>query len=1105
MSARRPSRGGHGIDRGAPIGFIFEGHDLTGFEGDTVASALLANGVAVVCSSPILGRPRGVFSAGAEEPCAFVQVARVGAGFDPVMPATMVKLLDHLAVAGVPGVGRLPADDAGAHDTDHRHLHVETLIVGGGVAGLREAIAASARGDRVLLVDERHWLGGTITSEDAVDGIPGPTWVEDVTQKLDLASDTTVLTEATAAGVYDDGYVVVFQRSGSIARVWHVRAARVVLATGAHERPIAFADCDRPGVMLASSARLYADRFGVLTGERAVVFTTNHTGHEAAAALSEHGLEIAAIVDVGAGGPATEATRARGTDVRTGWAVTGTEGDPSISAVHIGGPGDAAETIEADLLLVSGGWNPAVQLWRGIEGGLRYDEERACFLPDGGAPPWLEIVGAAAGEVPTSVPFWFTPSPDLSRHFVDLQRDSTVADVLDAVGHELRSTEHVKRATYIGTAIDQGRTSGVLTAAIVNQAWGAGPGAQGPTNARPPYTPIPYAALAGRDRGPRLLDPVRTTPIHDNHVERGAVFENVGQWKRPWYFPNRPDEPMEDAVLRECAAVRTTVGVLDASTLGKIDVVGPDAAEFLDRMYTNRMSTLGVGSIRYGLMLGLDGMVFDDGVVMRLAADRFFVTTTTGGAANVLDRFEEWLQTELPELQVYCTSVTEQWATVAINGPRARDVLANLGPDLDLDAAAFGFMTWRHGTVAGLPSRVARVSFTGELAFEINVAGFYGPAMWEAVMIAGAPFGIAPYGTETMHVLRAEKAFVIVGQDTDGTVTPDDLGMSWIVRTDDSDFVGRRSLSRPDTVRPNRKQLVGVQPVDPQTWLPEGAQLVTPEHENAAPPVPMLGHVTSSYRSAVLGRTFALAMVKGGRAMHGSTVVAPIPGGAAIEATITEPVLFDPRNTRRDGDPSGSNPQASPASPPLHHGTGARDPLASRADDLTRVGALTGGSVLASHTPFIAQVNLRLDPSSPGPVPFPLPVEPNTAWEGDGRSALWLGPNEWLILGPAYGGQDLVDELERELGDRHCSVADVSANRVAIALSGAHRAELLAKGCPLDLHPRSWSAGMCAQSMLGKAQVILHERAGMTTVLVRASFADYLVEWLLAAANQLDP
>lgn len=798
-----------------------------------------------------------------------------------------------------PGVGRLPADGTGAPEALHRHVHVETVVIGAGVAGLQAALEAAGSGDRVLVVDERSWLGGSATSDERVDGSPALTWTATAGGALASASDVTVLTDATALGVYDDGYVVVYERSSPLERVHHVRARRVVLATGAHERPIGFARNDLPGVMLASAARLYADRFGVLTGERAVVFSTNHAGHEAALALAARGMQIVAIVDPGTGGRATDAARAAGLQVHTGWAVAGVDGAPRVSTVTVTGPGGAIETIEADLVLVSGGWNPAAELWRGIGGGLRWSDDRACFVPDGDAPPWLSITGAAAGDVPETVPYWYTPADDLSEHFVDLQRDSTVADVLDAVGHDLRSTEHVKRATYIGTAIDQGRTSGALTAAIVNQAWGEGPGAQGPTNSRPPYTPVPYSVLAGPDRGPALLDPIRTTPIHERHIERGAVFENVGQWKRPWYFP-LPGESMHAAVERECLAVRRAAGIMDASTLGKIELVGPDTATFLDRLYTNRMSTLAIGSIRYGLMLGLDGMVLDDGVAIRLADDRYLITTTTGGAAKVMDHVEEWLQTEWPGLRVYATSVTEQWTTIAINGPLAREVLAAAGTDLGLEVSAFPFMTRREGEVAGMPARIARVSFSGELAYEVNVAGTLGLEMWDALLAAGAAFGLTPYGTEAMHVLRAEKGFVIVGQDTDGTVTPHDLGMSWIVRKDDSDFIGKRSLRRPDTTRPGRKHLVGLLPVDRRTWLPEGAQLVSPEHAGDAPPLPMLGHVTSSYRSPVLDRTIALAMVAGGRDRIGGHVVSPAPGGP-IECEVVPSAFYDPSGARRDG------------------------------------------------------------------------------------------------------------------------------------------------------------------------------------------------------------
>jgi sarcosine oxidase subunit alpha len=845
---------GPAIDGRTPLRFRFDGARYDGFVGDTLASALLANGVDVVCRSPILGRPRGVTSAGPEEAGAFVEVTAPWT--DPIVAATLVPLVDGLEANGRPGVGRLTERTPGLPSAEHRYAHVDTLVIGGGNAGQTAAVEAEMAGDqRIMVVERRRRAFG-----------PG--------------LRTTVLTDATALGVYDHGFVVIHERSRPVERLWHVRARRVVLATGAHERPIAFADCDRPGVMLAGAVRSYIGDFGVLPGERAVIFTTNDSTNGLHELLPQVGVRVVASVDA-----------------RHGELVTAAHGDPRVESVTIRNADGAERTVACDLVAVSGGWNPVTQLWRAIGGGLTYDEERACFLPNGDGPPWLEVVGAAAGEnLPPTAPLWFSPAEDVSRHFVDLQRDSTVADVLDAVGDGLRSVEHVKRATYIGTAIDQGRTSGVLTAEIVNAALGWEPGAQGPTNARPPYVPVSFSILAGPYRG-RMLDAERRTPIHPWHVANGARFENVGQWKRPWFFP-RADESMEAAVLRECAAVRTQVGVMDASTLGKIQIVGPDAAALLDRMYTNRMSTLAPGRIRYGLMCGLDGMVFDDGVCMRIGEDRFLLTTTTGGAAKVLDHLEEWLQTEWPELNVWCTSVTEQWSTIAVNGPRARDVLTAAGTDLDVSAKAFGFMSWRDGEVAGVPARVARVSFTGELAYEVNVAAWHGQGMWEAVMAAGERFGITPYGTESMHVLRAEKGFVIVGQDTDGTVTPHDLGMSWIVRTDDSDFVGRRSLRRDDTVRTDRKQLVGLLPAESQTVLPEGAQIVAADTGRV--PMSMIGHVTSSYRSATLGRTFALAMVAGGRELIGSTVFAPLPE-RTIEAEVTSPVFWDPDGARRDG------------------------------------------------------------------------------------------------------------------------------------------------------------------------------------------------------------
>ena len=1157
---RRLAAGG-AVDRGAPLRFTFGGHEHQGLAGDTLASALLAAGQADRFRSPVLGRPRGVMTAGPEEPCAFVELS--APWFDPIAPATMVPLVDGLAAEPRGGVGRLPGPQAGAPAGRRRHLHVETLVVGAGVAGLRAAREAARRGDRVLLVDERSWLGGSARSFGTVDGLPAWAWVDAVATELATAPEVTLLRGAAALGVYDAGYVVVHERpapgppergaaarpgepaaasrpggrQAPVERLWHVRARRVVLASGAHERPVAFAGNDRPGVMLSGAVLTYLDRFGVLPGERALVFTTNDAGYATARALRDAGAEVAAIVDPRREAAAQERARGDGFGVLAGFLVAATEaagGQVRVGAGLAVGPDGEEVRLEADLVAVSGGWNPVTQLHRAVGGGLRYAAERSCFVPDGG-PPWLEVVGAAAGEVPAAEPCWSVPAEDLSEHFVDLQRDQTVADVAAALGTGLRSVEHVKRATYIGTAVDQGRASGALAAEVVNQLLGADPGAQGPTGARPPWSPVAFHVLAGPDRG-EAFDPVRVTPVHAVHQARGAVFDNVGQWKRPWYFP-RQGESMHQAVLRECAAVRTGVGMIDASTLGKVEVVGPDAAAFLDRMYTNAMSTLAVGRIRYGLMVGLDGMVFDDGVAMRLADDRYLVTTTTGGAARVLDRFEEWLQTEWPGMRAYCTSVTEQWAAVAVAGPRSRELLRAAGTDVDVSQAAFPFMAWRDGEVAGVPARLARVSFSGELAFEVHVAGWHGRHVWEALLAAGGPLGVTPYGTEAMDVLRAEKGFVMVGQDTDGTVTPGDLGMSWIVNLRKGDFVGRRSLRRADLLRADRKHLVGLLPADPGQRLQEGAQLVDAAHAGAAPPVPMLGHVTSSYDSAALGRTFALALLAGGRERIGETVHArTFHGGAhhSVPATVTEPVLYDPDGARRDGDPDQAPHDGHPDQAPSDgdrdgtHGDGdggpaprraapaagstpargaaggrapargaaatgpvpgaARSPLADHGGDLAAAGA--------AEVAFLAQVDLRADPALAARLPFPLPQRPNTWTVGGGREVLWLGPDEWLVVAAPGSAAAVAAEVGHALAGLHHAVVDVSANRTVVELTGDRRLEQLTEGCGLDLHPRAWRSGSCAQTLLAHVPVLLQERDHATRLFVRASYAAHLAAWL---------
>ncbi|MDP9870104.1 MULTISPECIES: 2Fe-2S iron-sulfur cluster-binding protein [Streptosporangium] len=937
---------------GETLRFRFDGRDLEGRGGDTLASALLANGVRTVARSARLGRPRGVFAAWTEEPGAIVQIEHPFP--EPMLQATTVELYDGLVARGLPGKGRLATGPDPAR-YDGVYAHCDVLVVGAGPAGLAAAVAAADSGARVVLADDRPTAGGSLPdTAETVDGVPGARWAAAVLAGLAARPEVRVLGRTSVFGYYDDNYLVAVERRGERAssreRLWRIRARRVVLATGAHERPIAFAGNDRPGVMLAGAARAYVNRYGVLPGRRAVVFTADDSAYAAARDLAAAGVEIAAVVDARRDAPPGGRSW-QGAEVLAGHLVTGVGGRDGVRSVTVSGgpfpdpggrpsgdppgprpgglPGD--REIEADLLLVSGGWNPVLHLFGQAGGELRYDGALGCHVP-GAARQAVEVAGAARGigttarcvedgagagaraaeaagfragrrrppprtedvPAPPAEHVWLVPADDYRTHFVDLQREVTVADIMRATGAGLRSLEHVKRYTTAGTAHDQGKTSGMLTGGVVAHILGVEVGALGTTTFRPPYTPVSFAALAGRDRG-ALHDPVRVTPLHGWHVARGAVFENVGQWKRPRYYP-RPGEDMEAAVLRECAAVRRGAGAMDASTLGKIDIQGPDAAELLDRLYVNMMSTLKVGSIRYGVMCRADGTVFDDGTVIRLAEDRFLVTTTTGNAAAVLDWMEEWLQTEWPSLRAYCTSVTEQWATVALAGPGARDVLAGLAPDLAVDRAAFPFMTWREGRVAGVAARVCRISFSGELAYEINVGAWDGPALWEAVQGSGA---VTPYGTEAMHVLRAEKGYPIVGQDTDGTVTPADLGMERLMSKRRSDYVGRRSHARAGDLRPDRKHLVGLLPVDPRLLLPEGAHLVAADRL-PEPPVPTLGHVTSSYRSAALGRTFALALVSGGRRRAGERLHVPV-GTGLVPVTVTHPVLYDPEGARRDG------------------------------------------------------------------------------------------------------------------------------------------------------------------------------------------------------------
>ena len=840
--------------------------------GDTIASAILANGIEAPFRSPILGRPRGVFSAGAEEPNAFVEISEPW--FEPIVAATMVDVVDGMVVQSRPGVGRLRGDAPPGRPVEHRYTHVELLVVGSGHDGFYPARDAAARGERVMLVEQHRTIERGAGGDFRAEGV-------------------TYLTRATALGLYDDGYVTVLEHADELDRLWHVRAGRVILATGAFERSIAFADNDRPGVMLADASWLYLLEHGVLVGSRTVVFTARAAAYGAASNLVALGGDVPAIADVS--GTEPDPGLARDAEVLRGWVVAGTEGDRRLEAVHLEGPDGDRRTIECDSLLVSGGWDPNLALWRAIGGGVRFDEEVRAFVPTEG-PPWLSVVGSAAGEVRNDAPYWFVPSEDTSRHFVDFQRDQTIADIADAVDAGLRSVEHVKRATYIGTAIDQGRTSGVITAEVVNALLGESPGWQGPSNARPPTMPVPFATLAGPFRG-ALFDPIRSdadasvarrawgrvrerraveAPVvlparrrTDGARGRTRVPRGAHRGRRDGRVDARQDR---GGGSRRAGVPRPHVHEPDVEPRGRLDPLRPDARAGRDGARRRRRDAPRGGPVPRD---DHDGWRRHGARPVRgVAADR------VAGPARVLHQRDR---------------AVGRGRDQRASGARGR---LGDGTDVDLSREAFPFMTFRDGQVAGVPARLARVSFSGELAYELHVPAWHGLEIWEAVMAAGAPFGIEPYGTEAMHVLRAEKGYVIVGQDTDGSVTPHDLGMDWIVNLSKGDFVGRRSLRRSDVVRPDRKQLVGLFPEDPHALLPEGAQLVL--EDTGQIPMPLAGHVTSSYRSPALGRTFALAMLAGGHAMHGRTVYAPLPEGT-VACTVTSPVPYDPDGARRDG------------------------------------------------------------------------------------------------------------------------------------------------------------------------------------------------------------
>ena len=936
-SGQRLSKGGR-INRQQTLQFTFNGRSYQGLAGDTLASALLANGVKLVARSWKYHRPRGILSAGVEEPNALVQLFD-GARTVPNARMTEVSLVNGLTASSIhakpsiefdlgsvnswfsrlipagfyyktfmssqkawhffehhirkaSGLGESPTQ-ADPDRYDKRFAFCDVLVVGGGLAGLSAALAAGATGARVIFADEQAEMGGWLLSSDAmVDGMPAAKWVESALLRLKAMPEVKVMSRTTVFGYMDHNLLALAERrtdhlaspqATARERLWKVRAKQVVLATGAHERPLVFSNNDLPGIMLASAVSTYIRRYAVLPGKRAVVFTNNDHGYDAAFALKDAGAAVT-VVDARATPDGDRSTRARqqGIQILAGHVVVEATGGKAVTGVNLyklnnaGALAGSAGSLPCDLLAMSGGFSPVIHLHCQSSSKPIWNDDQASFHPGKPVQPErsagachgiADLAGCASDGVQAGLgaaqaaglpaadiavpsmapvkpgslrPLWEVPHPKPSsrapKKFVDLQNDVGASDVHLAVREGFESIEHLKRYTAMGFGTDQGKTGNINGMGIAAGILGRSIPQVGTTTFRPNYTPVTFGLIA--------------------------------------------------------------VGTLDGSTLGKIDIQGPDATVLLNWMYSNAWSKLEIGKCRYGLMLDENGMVFDDGVTVRLSENHYLMHTTTGGAARVLAWMERWLQTEWPDLKVYLTSATDHWATSIVAGPKSRHVLKKICQDIDFDDAAFPFMSYREGTIAGVPTRIMRISFSGERSYEVNVAAQDGLRVWEAIHAAGAEFGITPYGTETMHVLRAEKGYIIIGQDTDGSITPFDLGMGGLV-TKTKDCLGKRSLARADTLRPDRKQLVGLLTDDPMVVLPEGAQ-ITNSSNPVAMPIPMVGHVTSSYMSPTIGRSVAMALVKGGLSRMTEAVYLPLADGRTVKATICSPVFYDPKSERQN-------------------------------------------------------------------------------------------------------------------------------------------------------------------------------------------------------------
>ena len=963
------------IDRSKPLSFKFNDKKLQGFKGDTIASALLANGIGTVNRSFKYHRPRGIMSAGVEETNALL-TAYDGNGDVPVVRTTVRALIDDHQIkspSGFPsvnfdlgrvldfthrlwpagfynkvfkwpswhwyegvvrrmaGLGNLPGGEDG-NKYFHHNLHCDVLIVGAGPAGLAAALSTVNSGARVLLVEQDHELGGSLLANNAlIDDVDSDLWINRTISALEDAVNVTVMTSSTVSGYYDHNVLTITDRStAGVKRFWKVRAKEVVLATGAIEQPLVFENNDRPGIMLANAAMEYVNRYAVKPAGVMVVVTNNDSAYQVAFTLHDNGVRVPAIVDARkniANKIAKEANQ-RGIPIMSGSVILDTVGTKVLAGVRVGmlsdegqSTGNANGVIACQGLAISGGFNPSSELYCQAGGNLRYDAELACFVPKecrqrvtvaGAARGKFSLAdaltdGASAGsetaskagftcsptDVATSAISSYnlkasriTPAGDTSRQWVDFMYDVTVADIELAVRENFVSVEHLKRYTTTGMTVDQGKTSNLNALTLLAGLSKRSIGEVGTTTFRPQFMPVPMGAIAGQQHGD-FYTPARLLPAHDWHVDHGAVFENYGAWKRPEYYATNGRD-RETAIREEVLALRRSVGLFDGSPLGKIELTGPDAGEFLNRIYVNNVLTLKPGRIRYGLMLSENGIVIDDGVFARMADDRYLVSTTTANADRITDWLEEWHQCEWPDLDLIISPVSGQWAVATIAGPNSRILLQGIESDIDFSAEALPHMSVATGTFLGVPARVQRVSFSGEMSFEINVPAIQSQSVMEALVNAGGN-RIAPVGIEALLILRTEKGYLHVGVDTDGMTNALDVGFAGIVSKKKTDFLGKRSLLRAEDQRKDRRQFVGVEPLNDNENLQSGAHFVTPHDEGRR----SQGIVTSACFSPTLQRFIGLGLLEGGFARKGETVTV-FDDGRTFDVRIADPAFYDP-------------------------------------------------------------------------------------------------------------------------------------------------------------------------------------------------------------------